>query len=100
MDVGWTPSTASQWMVIPISVGGGIGISLDKRALRSTFLVSFEIIGVFVTDGLVFWRHARARFTEDDVSAVCRGLLVFRCIVMESRTTDVMCSSTRLFNVL
>ncbi len=24
---------------------------------------------------------------------------MFRCIVMESRTTDVMCSSTRLFNV-
>ena len=97
-EVGWMPSTASQCMVMPISVGGGMGISVVKSVLRSIFLLEEDAIAVLVVEGEEFWRHARARLMEEEWR-VCRGRLVCRCIVMESRTTDVMCSSTKLFRV-
>jgi len=83
---------------MPISLGGGTGISLVNNAFKSIFFVSLEISGVFVVEGVDFWRHARARLMDEEWR-VLRGLFECRCIVIESRIKEVTCSSTRLFNV-
>jgi hypothetical protein len=83
---------------MPISLGGGTDISLVNSAFRSTFFVSLEISGVFVVEAVDFWIHARARLMDEEWR-VLRGLLECRCIVIESRIKEVMCSSTRPFNV-